>query len=277
MKSRSREEISRRRRGGRIGRGVINTLIDKLPFELHLPGYNYCGPGTKLDKRLQRGDKGINLLDEACKEHDIAYSLSSDIGNRHEADKKLEQVAVQRLKSKDASFGEKVAASTIAASMKVKTKLGMGVKRLNKGRKKRVNRSGGALSFTKAIKKAREAIARGGPLKSLLQTSRVAYNSLRKGKHKIRQPRHRVIPIPKRGGLLPLIPLFAALGALGSLGGGAAAIAKAVTGAKAAREQLEEAKRHNKAMEEKAVGSGFYIKPYKKGCGLYLSSDSKNF
>lgn len=27
------------------GVGLVDKLIDKLPFELHLPSYNYCGPG----------------------------------------------------------------------------------------------------------------------------------------------------------------------------------------------------------------------------------------
>lgn len=27
------------------GLGLVDKLIDKLPFELHLPNYNYCGPG----------------------------------------------------------------------------------------------------------------------------------------------------------------------------------------------------------------------------------------
>jgi len=43
-------------------------------FEAHIPGYNFCGPGTKLQKRLERGDQEINPLDEACKVYDIAYS-----------------------------------------------------------------------------------------------------------------------------------------------------------------------------------------------------------
>lgn len=33
------------------GSGIINNVIDSLPFELHLPGYQFCGPGTKLQKR----------------------------------------------------------------------------------------------------------------------------------------------------------------------------------------------------------------------------------
>lgn len=51
--------------------GFVNTLINKLPVELHLPGYKYCGPRTKLQNELNRGDLGVNLLD-ACKIHDIA-------------------------------------------------------------------------------------------------------------------------------------------------------------------------------------------------------------
>ena len=39
--------------------------------ELHVPGYNYCGPFTKLDKRLARGTKPVNKLDAGCKENDI--------------------------------------------------------------------------------------------------------------------------------------------------------------------------------------------------------------
>lgn len=42
--------------------------------ELHLPGYEYCGPGTNFKKkRLTLGQPGINGLDSACREHDISY------------------------------------------------------------------------------------------------------------------------------------------------------------------------------------------------------------
>ena len=30
------------------GQGLVNTVIDKLPFELHLPGYRFCGPGLNF-------------------------------------------------------------------------------------------------------------------------------------------------------------------------------------------------------------------------------------
>ena len=34
------------------GGSFLNTLANKLPFEMHLPEHNFTGPGTKLYKRL---------------------------------------------------------------------------------------------------------------------------------------------------------------------------------------------------------------------------------
>ena len=56
--------------------GILNKLIDKLPIELHIPTYQYCGPGTKLSKILARGDQGKDKLDLACKNHDISYKFT---------------------------------------------------------------------------------------------------------------------------------------------------------------------------------------------------------
>lgn len=122
------------------GNGILNSAINKLPFELHIPGgYNFCGPGTKLKQRLDRGDKGINLLDESCKRHDIAYSKNKDINQRHAADRLLADEALQRFKSKDATIGERIAALSVAGAMKTKVKLGMGVS--NKNDQKQRNRT----------------------------------------------------------------------------------------------------------------------------------------
>lgn len=114
---------------------VINTAIDVIPVELHLPGgYQYCGPGTKLERRLKRGDPGINELDRACKEHDIAYSKYSDTANRAKADTSLADQAWRRVISSDATFGERAAALAVSAAMKVKTAVGGG-KRRRRGKK----------------------------------------------------------------------------------------------------------------------------------------------
>lgn len=154
-----KQRVSRRRELTRSGGGVVSTAvsafttpvgaivnkaIDLLPVELHLPGgYQYCGPGTKLQQRLARGDRGINKLDEACKHHDIAYSTYSDTKNRSLADRALAEKAWQRVKSSDASFGERAAALAVTAAMKAKTKFGGGKKKKRYGGKKSTKKHGG--------------------------------------------------------------------------------------------------------------------------------------
>lgn len=262
--------MRRSRRGG----SILNRLINSLPVELHIPGYRFCGPGTRLKKRLARGDRGINPLDESCRAHDIAYSNFKNLDQRHKADAILAQEALRRAHSSDASFGERLAARAVASAMNVKTKLGMGVqrkKRISKNRSKK--RSGGKISFRKFIRKAANALKKKKP-DNIFRAARLAMSEL-KGKKK--QPiSPRVIPIPKTGGFLPLIPLFAGLSALGALSGGAAGIAKAVNDAKAAQRSLNESERHNKVMEAIALGKGLFLKPYKKGLGLYLTDEKKN-
>ena len=34
------------------GESFLNTLVNKLPFEMYLPGHNFTGPRTKLYKTL---------------------------------------------------------------------------------------------------------------------------------------------------------------------------------------------------------------------------------
>lgn len=242
------------------GGGLVNSLINNLPIEVHLPGYNYCGPGTKLQERLLRGDKGINPLDEACKHHDIAYSSHTDLENRHKADLQLMNMAKQRLHSKNAGKGEKLASWIVSKVMKTKLKNGCGLK-----------------SFGSLVSKIRSNIKK-AKTKNSSDLIKNAYQAAKKlcqlnSHHRIRMPR--IIPLPKTGGILPLIPIFAGLSALGSLAGGAAGIAKTVNDYKNAQKNLKESERHNKVIESIALGKGMYIKPYKSGKGLFVKS-SKN-
>lgn len=267
------------------GRGFLNTAIDKLPFEVHIPGYRFCGPGTRLQKRLARGEAGINPLDEACKQHDIAYDRYSDSENRHRADQILAQEAFGRARSGSTPLGERLAALGVGAAMKAKVKLGMGRRRKlgrgcknpqgkgirRKGLRKRVKK-GGAISFRNLIRSAWDAVKTKRPI-DLITAAKVALNRIRGMAKNVTSPR--IIPVPKTGGFLPLIPLFAGLSALGALSGGAAGIAKAVQEAKSAQSQLKEAQRHNEAMEAIAIGKGFFLKPYRKGFGLYLNKQKK--
>lgn len=258
------------------GSGVVNSLINKLPFELHLPGYQYCGPGTKLQKRLARGDPGINDLDRSCRAHDIAYSKSSNLQDRHKADYELEQRAWERVKSKDANWKEKAAAWAVVNAMKVKRKTGMGLRR-----RRRCQRKVGFSETIRNVKKLFKKPNNNTLRKNVSMAMKVARLAVKGagGRKKIKTPR--VLPLPKSGGFLPLIPLFAGLSALGALTGGTAGVAKAVLDAKAAKKKLEESERHNKTMEAIALGktgSGLYLKPHKTGLGLYLKKQQqKNY
>lgn len=108
------------------------------------------------------------------------------------------------------------------------------------------------------------------PIQNHIKTALFAAKKLLKKNKSVQIPR--IIPLPKTGGVLPLIPIFAGLSALGSLAGGASGIMKALNEAKGAKEQLAELQRHNKHMEAVAIrnGRGLYLTPYKSGLGIYL-------
>ncbi|XP_029347798.1 uncharacterized protein LOC115034625 [Acyrthosiphon pisum] len=118
--------LPRRKVKSNSGAGLLNTIINRLPFELHLPGYQYCGPGTNLEKRLALGQTSINGLDSACRDHDIAYEKSNSLSERSAADSVLEERAWSRVGAKDASYKEKAAAWLVTTGMKAKRKTGAG-------------------------------------------------------------------------------------------------------------------------------------------------------
>ena len=72
------------------GADVLNTMVNKLPFELHLPGHSFTGPGTRLDNRLNPDrtpkpwSKPINRVDEAAYNHDLCYDKHQDTKTRNE-------------------------------------------------------------------------------------------------------------------------------------------------------------------------------------------------
>lgn len=102
------------------GTGLLNSFINNLPFELHSPGYNYLGPGTNLHLKEEKGILPVNKLDEAAKEHDIAYEKCKDLSNRHAADKILARKAKERVYAPDASLNEKVNAYLTSKAMTIK-------------------------------------------------------------------------------------------------------------------------------------------------------------
>lgn len=243
---------------------------------------NFIIKGTKLEKRLARGDTGINPLDAACKEHDIAYANHSD---RHTADGKLLVAATKRVFAKDSSIGERVTAMGVATAMQAKrnlTKLGKGLKkmRLCCKKSKKNDKQKKNISFPSLIQNARAAIKKSKPdnVESAVDIAVKSIQKFKKGKE-IKTPR--IIKVPTySGGVLPLIPIFAGLGALGSIVGSATGIVNAINQTKNAQKELTENKRHNRQMESIAIGNksgkGFYLHSNKSGDGYYLTQNSKN-
>ena len=101
MKTKKRKATVTRknRKRKQSGWGVdIQTFLAKFG-ELHWPGYQYMGLGTKLQKRLKHGDPGINRLDKISKQHDIDYSRSANLQDKWKADAKMIK-AIDRLPGK---------------------------------------------------------------------------------------------------------------------------------------------------------------------------------
>jgi len=252
--------------GVHTGGGFVNSLINNLPFELHLPRYQFCGPGTKLSKRLARGDRGINKLDSSCRKHDIAYSQNSSLADRHKADFELENRAWERVKAKDSDLGEKTAAWLVTNTMKAKRKLGMGKK----------------LSFKQYVVQPTSKVLKKSTLplndqkmlkKNFLFALRAAKAVVKKagGKKQVRVPR--IIPFEsKSGGFLPLLPILAGLGAIGTLAGGASTFAKNLIDIKDKMKNIN----GKNMVEVGKKGSGLYLRKSPRGYGLYLKKEQKN-
>jgi Phospholipase A2-like domain/Domain of unknown function (DUF5679) len=130
----------------KTGDGIVNWVMNKfgnvLP-EMHLslpkgvpseyvPGgsfnntgkYSFCGPFTKMNKRLAEGYKGVNDLDKKCFKHDIAYVKNKDTKTRNKDDDILALAAQKFVNDPNQPDHEK--AKIVAASMAGKSYLGMG-------------------------------------------------------------------------------------------------------------------------------------------------------
>ena len=111
-------------------RWYCRATVDKLPVELHLPGYKFCGPGTRLNERLDQ--EGINTLDSKCRDHDIAYAdPKADNGD---ADFYLYQNALH-IQRTSKSIAEKISASAVSVAMAIKMKLEFCTNAIRSGKK----------------------------------------------------------------------------------------------------------------------------------------------
>lgn len=123
------------------GKGVLNSFINNLPFEAHVPGYNYLGPGTKYEQRIT-GKYGkskqipVNDLDFAALQHDDIYNDYYDVPNRTQADYKLREAAQNIYQSPDHSLGERASAYATDKIIALKNLIGAGKKKPGKTKTK---------------------------------------------------------------------------------------------------------------------------------------------
>ena len=118
--------------------GMLNTVSKniQLPFqkfkgEIHIPGMQFAGPGTRLDYRLKDDgspkdfSKPIDRVDEAAYYHDLAYNKYSDTENRNIADREM----LQQLDSiENPSFREKIEMAIIKPIINTKQRFGLGLR-----------------------------------------------------------------------------------------------------------------------------------------------------
>ena len=106
------------------GGSLLNKAINNLPFEMHLPGHKFTGPGTKLKKRLnpdltpKKWSKPINRVDKAAYHHDVCY-LKNDDKNML---KELEGIY-------NPTLWERLDKSIVSKLIGTKVKFGMGFKK----------------------------------------------------------------------------------------------------------------------------------------------------
>ena len=118
----------------------IHKAIGKLPIipkrGFVLPNMNYCGAYNPLEKQLIY-DKNGNILkyiqkpsgntDAICAQHDVDYTLSKNLKDKHIADEKMIK-AINELPYKDQQYGTFFVKNIIRS----KRKLGLGVENHNK-------------------------------------------------------------------------------------------------------------------------------------------------
>lgn len=264
------------------GSGLANRLIDSLPFPLHLPGYNYAGPGTPLERHLEAGVKPTNKLDEAAMYHDIAYSKTKDTAKRSIADRILENKAWERVKATDATLGEKGNAWLVTNAMKLKRLTGQGVSQANpQYTQYRIN-----LDDTER-KKLAEAVQLHRPVTVIIRNQRtkdaisneiqvpLTQYQVQKMKNaasrnvnvKLTFSKRQLEHMSKEGGFLPALPaLIAASPAVTAV---VTSLFKAYNDKKTNDRLIDEKIRHNRAIEEKS-GEGVYLRRKPTGNGIFL-------
>ncbi|KAF0702663.1 Uncharacterized protein FWK35_00034198, partial [Aphis craccivora] len=146
----------------------INTRVDRELRSYYVVTCKVLWVGNRFKKRLALEQSGINGLDSACRDHDIAYEKNNSLSERNAVDSVLEERAWSRVLAKDANFKEKAAAWLLTTAMKAKCKIGAGcgfvniVKACKKALKKSVKAGSPTQNMGKLIKSAALGTLSGG-------------------------------------------------------------------------------------------------------------------
>ena len=118
--------------------GVLNKVsqnfqlpLQKFPGEMHIPGMNFAGPGTRLEYRLnddgtpKEFSKPIDRVDQAAYYHDLAYNEYSDTENRNIADREMLKDLSE---IENPTIREKIEMAIIKPIINTKQKFGLGLK-----------------------------------------------------------------------------------------------------------------------------------------------------
>ena len=112
------------------GGSILNSLVNKLPFEMHLPGHNFTGPGTKLYKRLNSDGTPkewsipINRVDNAAYHHDLCYSKHDVTKTRNEVCDKTMLGELSEIVNP--TLRERIDKSIVGKLIKAKVNFGLG-------------------------------------------------------------------------------------------------------------------------------------------------------
>lgn len=118
---------------GSSGGSMLNKAINSLPFEMHLPGHNFTGPGTKLSNRLKADltpkswSKPINQIDNAAYHHDVCYLKNKDTETRNKVCDKNMLDEIDGIVNP--TLRERLDRSIVEKIIGTKTRLGMGIKK----------------------------------------------------------------------------------------------------------------------------------------------------
>ena len=112
------------------GGSFLNTLVNKLPFEMHLPGHNFTGPGTKLYKILnpdgtpKEWSIPINRVDSAAYHQDVCYSKHDDTKTMNEV---CDKTMLNELNGiVDQTLRKRIDKSIVRKLINAKVKVGLG-------------------------------------------------------------------------------------------------------------------------------------------------------